>query len=86
MHATDANQERPADQSVSANPCTHDACQPNMVSTTAKSSAASPQHSATASIFPLVQPLASHARRFSEREYPPPKTASLDPISISLRI
>jgi hypothetical protein len=87
MHATDANEEAATDQSLSATPCSHDACQPTAVYTAAKGFAMHLQHYATPSLFPASMPsLTSHSKRFTQREYPPPKTASFDPISISLRI
>ena len=88
IHAARSDEELPADQSLSVNPCAHDACRLIAVSTPAKNSAARLQQRSTASMFAVsVQPLVSHPNtQFTEREYPPPKTSSFDRLSITLRI
>jgi len=89
MHDAAAGDTRSSEApAVAATPCLHDICRQTAVSTAAKRCTVGAERRAAASIVvALAQPPHSGALRpLVEREYPPPRTSPLDPLSLSLRI
>lgn len=88
MHDAGDTAQPPAEPSLYANPCAHDACRLIAVSTAAKNLAAHMQRSAAAlALAVLAQPpIPSPNSRFTDRKYRPPKIVKASFLLLVLRI